>query len=101
MAELIHLKAQERFGPWPADPENRCADREGLIPLAVLEHRRWCAWTRAEGFEYSGDTAGSTRNDPAKRHNLLVGFHSLPPADQEAGIRMTERNISEYSRLMK
>ncbi|MBE6960792.1 MAG: hypothetical protein E7448_08770 [Ruminococcaceae bacterium] len=42
-----------------------------------LEHRRWNAYMRAEGYIYSGSKDKSSRNDLAKMHNDLVDFGSL------------------------
>ncbi len=38
-----------------------------------VEHRRWNAYMRSEGYRYS-----DKRNDMAKLHNCLVSFDDLP-----------------------
>lgn len=45
--------------------------------LEVLEHRRWNAYMRSEGYIYSGSTDKASRNDLAKAHNDLVPFSWL------------------------
>jgi len=51
-------------------PEERSEnDRE---MLRRLEHRRWCAYIRSEGY-----THGEDRNDLAKKHHLLVPYEQL------------------------
>ena len=45
--------------------------------IEVLEHRRWNAYMRSEGYVFSGSTDKSSRNDLAKMHNDLVDFSSL------------------------
>ena len=42
-----------------------------------LEHRRWNAYMRSEGYVYSGSTNKNSRNDLAKMHNDLVSFETL------------------------
>ncbi len=43
-----------------------------------LEHRRWNAYMRSEGYTYS-----EKRNDLAKTHNCLIPFDKLPLSEQE------------------
>ena len=45
--------------------------------LEDLEHRRWNAYMRSEGFIYSGSVDKASRNDLAKMHNDLVPFERL------------------------
>ena len=47
------------------------------MAIRILEHRRWNAYMRSEGYVYSGSTDRATRNDMAKAHNLLVPFDDL------------------------
>lgn len=46
--------------------------------LRVLEHRRWNAYMRSEGFTYA-----EKRNNLAKTHHCLVPFDELPLKEQE------------------
>ena len=43
-----------------------------------LEHRRWNAYMRSDGFVFSGNTDKSTRCDLAKQHPWLVPYNQLP-----------------------
>jgi len=45
--------------------------------LEALEHRRWNAYMRSEGYIYSGSTDAASRNDLAKMHHDLVNFADL------------------------
>ena len=45
--------------------------------IEVLEHRRWNAYMRSEGYVYSGSKDKASRNDLAKMHHDLVDFSSL------------------------
>jgi hypothetical protein len=55
-----------------ANPEAAATDRD-LEALAELEHRRWMAEKRAEGWVY-----GATRDDDRKRHTDLRPYDELP-----------------------
>ncbi len=56
-------------------PEQRQeADR---MTLRKLEHRRWNAYMRSEGYIYSGSTEKSSRNNLGKMHHCLVTFDEL------------------------
>ena len=50
--------------------------------IEVLEHKRWNAYMRAEGYVYSGSTDKSSRNDLAKMHHDLVDFETLSEKDK-------------------
>ena len=45
--------------------------------IEVLEHKRWNAYMRSEGYVFSGSPEKSSRNDLAKMHHDLVDFASL------------------------
>lgn len=83
VASVIHKKMKELCGisGVDKDPAKRGADER--LALRVLEHRRWNAYMRSEGYVYSGSIEKSSRNDLAKQHNCLVAFADLPPAEQE------------------
>jgi len=50
--------------------------------LEILEHKRWNAYMRSEGYVYSGSTDKYTRNDLAKMHHDLVPFEKLSEAEK-------------------
>lgn len=51
--------------------------------LRRIEHRRWCAYMRSEGYRYSGSRAPDSRNDLAKLHPDLVPYELLSEADRK------------------
>lgn len=55
--------------------ENR-SDEERLA-IGKIEHPRWNAYMRSEGYVYSGSLDRSTRNDLGKVHNNLVAVGML------------------------
>ena len=57
-----------------AGEELTIEERDVIEPL---EHRRWNAYMRAEGYVYSGSEAEESRNDLGKMHNDLVNFSNL------------------------
>lgn len=83
VASVIHRKMKELCG-MPGIQKEPCArTEEEKLALRILEHRRWNAYMRAQGYVYSGSTEKGTRNDLAKTHNCLVSFSHLPPEEQE------------------
>lgn len=77
MASAIHMKARIQCKiPGVTKNEDELTEEERNI-IEVLEHRRWNAYMRAEGYVFSGCTEKSSRNDLAKMHHDLVDFSSL------------------------
>ena len=83
MASAIHRKMKILCGI--PGIEKKPADRteDELWPIRILEHSRWNAYMRSEGYVYSGSIDKSTRNDLAKMHHCLVPFYDLPLKEQE------------------
>lgn len=76
-ASAIHRKARIACGIAGADkPEAELTEEERLA-IELLEHRRWNAYMRAEGYVYSGSTDKASRNDLGKMHHDLVDYASL------------------------
>ena len=82
MASAIHMKARIQCGIPGADKREDELTEEERNVIEVLEHRRWNAYMRAEGYVFSGSKDKSSRNDLAKMHHNLVPFRSLSKADQ-------------------
>lgn len=83
IASAIHRKMKILCG-MPGiekDPKDRTEDE--LWNLRILEHNRWNAYMRSEGYVYGGTVEKSGRNDLAKMHNCLVPFAELPLKEQE------------------
>ena len=77
VAAAIHLKMRKLCGmPGSGKKDTELTEEERDL-LEKLEHRRWNAYMRSEGFVYSGSTAKGSRNDLARMHNDLVPFDSL------------------------
>lgn len=83
MASAIHMKARIQCAIPGADKkEADLTGRERKI-IETLEHRRWNAYMRAEGYVYSGSTDKSSRNDLAKMHHDLVDYASLSDGEKQ------------------
>jgi len=77
IAAAIHLKMRILCGiDGAAKKEEELTDAQ-RDTIMQLEHRRWNAYMRSEGYIFSGSTRKSSRNDLAKMHHDLVPFHRL------------------------
>jgi hypothetical protein len=91
MAEVIHkdvrdvLYAEAEREESPTNISSSL-DSNRAEASAILEHRRWLAYMRAEGFIFSGSTDESSRCDQAKIHNLLVRYGSLPESEKKLAL---------------
>ena len=83
MASTIHRKMKILCGIPGIEKKPAERTEQELWPIRVLEHSRWNAYMRSEGYVYSGSTEKSTRNDLAKMHHCLVPFYELPLKEQE------------------
>lgn len=82
-ASVIHKTAKLYCGIAGADvPLNMRTEAERDV-LRRIEHRRWCAYMRSEGYQYSGSREKSSRNDLAKLHPDLVAYDLLSEEDRK------------------
>jgi len=88
IASAIHMKARIACGIPGADKkEEELTEKERNI-IETLEHRRWNAYMRAEGYVYSGSKDKSSRNDLAKMHHDLVDYASLSDEEKRKDSRI-------------
>lgn len=88
VAAAIHLEMRQRAGiPW-AGKTMESLTLEERDALEDLEHRRWNAYMRSEGYRFSGSTDKSSRNDLAKLHHDLVPFARLSEKDKRKDSRV-------------
>ena len=82
-ASAIHMKTKIELKIHNAHlPRNKLTEDE-IQAIAAMEHRRWSAWTRSEGYVY-----GEERNDLAKTHWHLIGYSELPKNVQDYDIQV-------------
>lgn len=82
MASAIHMKARISCGIPGADKAETELTDEERDRIEKIEHRRWNAYMRSEGYVYSGSPEKSSRNDLAKMHHNLVVFDQLTEEDK-------------------
>ena len=83
VASAIHRMLKSKCGIPGIDKEPKERTEQELWGIRQLEHRRWNAYMRTEGYVYSGSPEKASRNDLAKMHNCLVPFNDLPLSEQE------------------
>lgn len=91
VASAIHRKARIQCGIPGADKTNAELTAQERHILEVLEHRRWNAYMRTEGYVYSGSPDPASRNDLAKTHHNLTPFTELSEADKRKDSRVGSR----------
>ena len=82
IASAIHRRMKELCGVEgikKAPSERTDAERQSI---RILEHNRWNAYMRSEGYVYGGTPSPDGRNDLAKKHNCLVRFELLSAEDK-------------------
>lgn len=77
IASAIHRKMKIECGIPGADQKPEDREEKARQALRVLEHQRWNAYMRAEGFTYA-----EQRNNLAKTHHCLVPFDNLSEKDK-------------------
>ncbi len=82
IASAIHRKMKRLCGITAVDKAPQDRTENELQQLRILEHCRWNAYMRSEGYTYGGTIEKEGRNDLAKMHNCLVPFADLPLAEQ-------------------
>lgn len=88
MASAIHMKAREACRVAGAGKkEEELTDEEKAV-IEPLEHRRWNAYMRSEGYIYSGSPEKASRNDLAKMHHDLVCFDDLTEEEKRKDRRV-------------
>jgi len=91
MASAIHHHAREICQiPGTLKKNEELTENERDI-IERLEHRRWNAYMRSEGYIYSGSDDPSTRNDLAKMHHNLTSFESLSEEDKRKDSRVATK----------
>lgn len=88
VASAIHIKARISCGIPGAPKKEEELTAEERKTIETLEHRRWNAYMRSEGYIYSGSSDKSSRNDLAKMHHDLVDYTSLAEEEKRKDSRI-------------
>ena len=82
VALAIHSKAKQlQQIPGAMKPDEEQTPEERAL-LEDLEHRRWNAYMRSEGYIYSGSPDKKSRNDLGKMHHNLIPYADLSEEDK-------------------
>lgn len=91
VASAIHMKAREWCRiPGAGKKEEELTEEERQV-IEMLEHRRWNAYMRSEGYIYSGSPDKSSRNDLGKMHHDLVCYAGLNEEERRKDSRVGTR----------
>ncbi len=82
MASAIHNSVRVKLNVPGAGKEEGSLNQKELDFIEVLEHRRWNAYMRSEGYVYSGSKDKKSRNNLGKMHHNLVCYEDLPEEDK-------------------
>ncbi len=88
VASTVHASARIKCGISGADKAEAELTVEERDTIEVLEHKRWNAYMRSEGYIYSGSPDKSSRNDLARMHHNLVEFERLDPETKRTDSRV-------------
>ena len=77
MALAVHGALRKKLKIPGADKPAAQLTPQEKASLETLEHCRWNAYMRSEGFVYSGSDEKSSRNDLGRMHHNLVPFDRL------------------------
>ena len=85
-ATALHRRARIHCGLQKANqPEESMTEAE-KDAVQRLEHRRWNAYMRSEGYVFSGSADKKSRNDLGKMHHDLVDYEALTEEEKRKDI---------------
>ena len=85
VATAIHARARIRCGIPGADKNEKDRTLQERDAIELLEHRRWNAYMRSEGYIYTD----GPRNELAKMHPSLVDFSALSEEEKRKDSAVT------------
>ena len=77
VASALHRYAKQHCGVVSTQKTQQELTAQERDALEVVEHRRWNAYMRSQGYIYSGSKDSGSRNDLGKMHHDLVNFKEL------------------------
>lgn len=77
LASALHRRMKKVCNISGINKESKERTEEERLNLRMMEHRRWNAYMRSEGFTYA-----EKRNNLAKTHNCLVTYDDLTPEEK-------------------
>ncbi len=91
LASALHGRLRRKRGVLGANKAESELTPEERDAIERIEHRRWNAYMRAEGFVYSGSPDKKSRNNLAKMHHNLVPFDVLSEEDKRKDSRVATK----------
>lgn len=91
VAAAIHARAKQRQNVPGANKAEEDLTQEERLLLEDLEHRRWNAYMRSEGYIYSGNPHKSSRNDLGKMHHDLIPYADLSEEDKRKDSKVASK----------
>ena len=91
LASALHGRLRREKGVLGANKDENELTAEERDSIERIEHRRWNAYMRAEGFVYSGSPDKKSRNNLAKMHHNLVPFDILSEEDKRKDSRVATK----------
>ena len=82
MASALHRHLRRKLGIADFDKPAAELTEEERDLLERVEHNRWNAYMRSEGYVYSGSPDAQSRDDLAKMHHNLIPFDELSEEDK-------------------
>ena len=90
VANAIHLEAKIHCGIPGAGAEEGSLSAEEKTNLQCLEHKRWNAWMRGEGYNTT-DNTDKKKTSLGKMHFDIVPFDELSEEDKEKDSRLNTK----------
>lgn len=82
MASALHRHLRRKLGIASFNKPAEELTEEERDTLERIEHNRWNAYMRSEGYVYSGSPDAKSRDDLAKMHHNLIPFDQLSEEDK-------------------
>ncbi len=91
MALAIHSRAKQLVGIAGANKADEDLTEAERLALEDMEHRRWNAYMRSQGYIYSGSPEKSSRNDLGRMHHDLIPYADLTEEEKRKDSRVASK----------
>ena len=91
VATALHARVRIHCGMTGADKKKEDLTEQEERTMEMLEHRRWNAYMRSEGYVFSGSTDPASRNNLARMHHDLVPYDVLTGEEQDKDSRVAAK----------
>lgn len=91
IALSIHSRAKQKVGIVGANKADGELTEAERLALEDLEHRRWNAYMRSEGYIFSGSTDKRSRNDLGRMHHDLIAYADLSEEEKRKDSKVASK----------